>query len=180
MKGIIIENEYEVDDSILAFLKDNPTLFAEVQEELYCLHRGEKELIPYIIENDAIIVASTWMYKDQLETFLDGFLLKEFPIKKIFVHDIVRVLNDWLYSSYSSERTLVEKVINLINKGFEIFTFRSDYDSEEIFDDLNWFRKERNRFPYTYKKIKYSKEYNFFYEEGTKEYIENLKTIFLK
>lgn len=63
MKAIIIENEYEVDESIQAFLKDNPSLFSEVQEELYCLHRDVRGLIPEILNNDAIITASTWMYK---------------------------------------------------------------------------------------------------------------------
>ncbi len=50
MKAIIIENEYTVDESILAFLKDNPNLFESVQEELYCLHRNTKYLVPENLE----------------------------------------------------------------------------------------------------------------------------------
>lgn len=36
MKGLIIENEYYVDERIEAFLKDYPDLFESIDEQLFC------------------------------------------------------------------------------------------------------------------------------------------------
>lgn len=159
MKAIIIENEYTVDESILAFLKDNPNLFESVQEELYCLYRDTKSLVPEILKNDSIIAASTWMYKDQLEEFLDGFLSKGFPTMNIFAHRICNTLNEWNKEGYLGEKELVSKVVKLLDEGFIIYDFYEDmYSDKSITDSLNIFHKEYIRVPYIYKKIFYNKE----------------------
>ena len=156
MKGLIIENEYNVDITVSAFLKDNPTLFESIQEELYCLHRNTEELAQYVLDNDAIIIYSTFMYKDQLHDFLDAFLQPNFPKKEIFVYNILYHLNDWLSDSFLKEPEIINKVIKLLNKGFNIYSFFEDYEGKEITDDLNGLYKKSTRHEYTYKKVYYN------------------------
>lgn len=181
MKAIIIENEYEVDVDIQAFLKDNPTLFSEVQEELYCLHRSREELLPGIISSDAILVASTWMYKDQLEDFLDVFISGKITPKEIFAHNITDTLNNWVKEGWKGEKQIMEKIFKMLDNGWIIYSFHKDYNNEkEVFDDLNCFNREEGRYPFTYIQVKYSKEHNFFYFEGEEDKILENKLIFNK
>lgn len=125
MKGLIIENEYRVDAEVLKFLKDNPTLFTEVTELICCLKRENSDIISEVLTHDAIIVASTFMYKDQLNDFLDMFLNPSFPVKTIFINDIVSKLNNWKYcdDQLSQEPEIFEKVRLLLAKGTTIYNY---------------------------------------------------------
>ncbi len=170
MKAIIIENEYEVENCIKALLKDNPDLFESVQEELYCLHRPAESLLPEVLKNDAIIVASTWMYKDQVEEFIDGFLKPEFPKKmKIFLHYFTNELNSWKHG-WGREKELFDKVKQLIVKGFELYEFGQDHDLEgDIMDGLNsighWDDQIFPRHKTGYDLIKWDQEADLFYNK---------------
>lgn len=179
MKALIIENEYEVDERIQAFLKDNPSLFESVQEELYCLHRSHEGLFQEIMKNDAILVASTWMYKDQLETFLEAFnnpqLTKTFHF---YIFDILRTLNEWNNPiEYRREPELINLIKNLLNKGNKIFSFIENWDSDiKIIDDLNIFHSERERSPYESWEVLFDEESNLFYLKDNKYYsLEEIK-----
>jgi hypothetical protein len=180
MKAIIIENEYNVDERIEAFLKDNPSLFESVQEELYCLHRSPEELFQEIMKNDAIIVASTWVYKDQLETFLKSFnnpqLTKTFHF---YISDILRTLNEWNESSeyWRSEPELIQLILGLFKKGNKIYQFSENWDSDiEIIDNLNYMHSERKRNPYESWEVLYDKESNLFYLKDNRYYsLEKVK-----
>lgn len=180
MKAIIIENEYTLDERIEAFLKDNPNLFESVQEELYCLHRSPEGLFQEIMKNDAIIVASTWMYKDQLETFLEAFnnpqLTKTF---NFYISDVLMTLNDWNdpLESWRSEPELIELILSLLEKGNKIYSFFENWDSNiEIIDDLNYMHQERKRNPYESWEVLYDKTSNLFYLKDNKHYsLEKIK-----
>jgi len=87
MKALIIENEYDVDSSIRAFLKDNPSLFESVNEQTFCKHREMMDLARFIHEADAIIIATTWMYKDQVIEYLDFSDKKKEDIRGPFTVD---------------------------------------------------------------------------------------------
>lgn len=164
MKALIIENEYELDESIQAFLKDFPDLFEEVQEELFCLQRGKEELLPYILESDAIIVASTWMYKGQLEEFIDAFLDKRFPKKiSFFIHNFVHSVNEWKHG-FSQEKRIFEKIVKLHSSGHTINDFGEGYKGEQINDGLNYI-KTIPRTKYVYYKVSYSKPSKLFYSK---------------
>lgn len=172
MKALIIENEWEVDTYVQAFLKDNPTLFESVQEELHCLSRGPEELVQYVLANDAIIVASTFMYKDQLEDFLDAFLDPKFPVKKLFVHWITSTLNKWKLG-WTQEKDLFAKVKQLVKKGCIIYDFGEDNEkSYDIQDDLGFY-KGSSRAITGYWEVYYSEEHDLFYTEHS---YHNLKS----
>ena len=116
---------------------------------------------------DAIIVASTFMYKDQVRIFLDAFNQEGFPKKKIFVYQVVRTLNEWSVPGWRGEKEIWKGIVNLVEKGWEIFTFFEDYEKDrEILDDLNLLRKDdQKRSPYNYLPVKFSKEDELFYIE---------------
>lgn len=179
MKAIIIENEYEVDERIQAFLKDNSLLFESIQEELYCLHRSPEGLFQEIMKNDAIIVASTWMYKDQLEQFLIGFnnpqLTKTF---NFYISDVLRTLNEWNDpQDWKREPELIKLIHNLLNKGNKIFSFNENWNSDvEIIDDLNFTHLERKRGLYKSWEVSFDEESNLFYLKDNKYYsLEEVK-----
>lgn len=159
MKAIIIENEYEVDVNVQHFLQDYPDLFESVDEQLYCLHRSEEELIKRVMAADAIVVASTWMYKDQLEDFLDGFLTEGFPPKKVFAYWISKTLNEWKFypESWRREPEIIEKIEALIKKGWEFYDYYSDWTANYIPETASgaW---TSTRLPLVYQKLTQNEE----------------------
>lgn len=167
MKALIIENEYVPDESILAFIKDNPDEFESVQEELYCLHRSEKELLGYILKNDAVIVASTWMYKDQLRTFLKGLNDPKFPKKiSFYVHRFVRTLNEWKQDGWRGEKDLFAGIKLLLKNEHIIYSYEEDPEGDDsIYDDLNYSHEPRKRSKYIKFLLKYDKDSDLFYTD---------------
>lgn len=163
MRAVVIENEYDVDNYIKAFIKDNPKLFSHVEEMTFAQHRGEEAILEEVLKSEAIIVATTWMYKDQVEEYLDAFLNEKFPVKSIFVHHFVNTLNEWKTRSW--DKKLFDKVKQIFEKGFKIYDFMEDPDrNDRILDGLNMVgEKDFPRSKYTYFEIKYSKENNLFY-----------------
>lgn len=186
MTTLIIENEYDIDPQIKAFLKDNPNLFEAVSKQTFALHRKLEDLREHIMKTDSILVASTWMYKDQLEEYLDLFANPKFPKKlKFFIHSFVNKLNSWKYDEVRSLREphLFDKVVKVIKNGHEMFDYSEDgFDAEySIVDRLNIFHEEQKRRPYVYHPMRYSDEHQLFYLEGRDGYelsdmIEDFKT----
>jgi len=123
MNAIILENEYQIDSNVLALLKSNPTLFTSVKEYICCKNRTLDELKQPILDCDAIVLASTFMYLDQLNEFLDAFLNPNFPPKAIYVNDITGQLNMWKYSDSDlfKEEEIFDKVRKLLAKGFKLY-----------------------------------------------------------
>jgi hypothetical protein len=125
MNAIILENEYQVDREVVAFLNSNPTLFASVEEYICCKNRSLAQLKQPILECDAIVLASTFMYIDQLNEYLDAFLSPNFPSKIIYVNGITGKLNNWKYDStmFLREVALFEKVKQLLAKGTTLYSY---------------------------------------------------------
>lgn len=165
MTAIIIENEWTIDKSVKAFLKDNPDLFTHVIEEKYCLERDIKEILPGILESDAIIAASTWMYKDQLEDYLDKLLeISDRKTYKVYVRFLTRNLNQWKFSKHSWMRYphLVEKIQKLLDKGFELYEFHEDYGTGFFKDELAEY-PSIGREKYTYDRILLDEKTGLYY-----------------
>jgi hypothetical protein len=166
MKALIIENEFDVDHSIKAFLKDNPKLFSEVEEQIFCKDRPAEDLKSSILKADAIIVASTWMYKDQLEEYLNSFLHPKFPKKlKFFIHSFTRTINEWGHGyEFWNEKDLFAKIKQLRSKGHKLYDFFEDpRKKHNIIDDLNLSHSDHKRAKYVYKPMIYSAENDLFY-----------------
>lgn len=168
MKALIIENEYEVDTSIQAFLKDNPTLFESVDEQLFCQMRGAEELAPYIVKADAIVIATTWMYKEQVEEFIDAFLdgpLKNKPMK-FFIHWCSLKFNEWRFG-WMDEKELRAKIVKLMKRdGIIVYEYFEDDKAEHnIEDELNIMRQVWKRAKYVHFPLRYSDDENLFYND---------------
>lgn len=164
MKAIIIENEYAVDEYIQAFLQDHPDLFESVDEQLYCLHRSEEGLLEYVLEADAIVVASTWMYKDQLRQFLEGFTHPDFPPKTIYCHWLSGTLNKWKHSRHSWEREedIVKMIETLIERGWKFYEFSEDYGTEWIENTIPYARFHQRQ-KTVYFPLEYDEETGYYY-----------------
>ena len=164
MRALIIENQWDVDNDIKAFLKDHADMFTSVREELYCAHRHLEEFVPMIMESDAIIVASTFMDKDQLEDYVDAFLdgpFKDLPMK-FYICNFVYHLTKWK-RSWDSERELRGKIAQLVQNGREILCFSTSYGTGTTTDDFNYMNEDRERSVTGIHPLQYSKEHDIFY-----------------
>lgn len=147
MKALIIENEYRIDEAVEEFLQDNLTLFENVTELVSCLARKEDEILHNLLTHDTYIVASTFTYSSQLEKFLELFLKPEFPIKTLFVNNIVNRLNNWKYNktAYLRNYKVFDSVVKILEKGFILNDY---YEGED---------------GVIYSKVSFSKEDEIFY-----------------
>lgn len=94
MKTLIIENQYDVDAEIEALMHDNPETFdSEPMVLIGSLHRPAQELFEKFQECDALVIKSTFMYKDQLEDM--AALLAQSEGKKLFIHRIKDSIEEW-------------------------------------------------------------------------------------
>ena len=174
--ALVIENEYDVDNQVKAFIKDNQDLFESVDEQCFCLNRSVEGLKSFIIKSNALIIASTFMYKDQLIEYLDLFLSPNFPSQlkySFFVNDIVMKLNGWIYERpYSEETEIVNKVKQLMKAGHTIYSY-SDIGDQRVTDDLNIFYEEKERNTYVHNEVKYDEIENIFYTDHENSNLES-------
>jgi hypothetical protein len=87
MKGFIIENEYKLDKALQNFHDWGleTELFSNIEIQYSALNMGLEMLVDDIIESDAIIVQSTWMYIGQLEDYVEAFLTGKLGPKKFYI-----------------------------------------------------------------------------------------------
>jgi hypothetical protein len=156
MKGLILENEYRVDEQVVKFIAANPNLFTETTELICCLKRNMPDMVSEILANDAIILASTFMYLDQLRDFLTGFLTPQMPNKIFFVNDITSRLNNWKYSDsiLLREEELFEAVRKMLAKGHTLYSYEGHGN-------------HKGEHPYS--KVLYSDVHGVFYNEDDSE-----------
>lgn len=165
MKVLIIENEYDLDNSIKAFLKDVPDVFESVDIQLFSLNRSVGGMFELIKKVDTILIATTFMYKDQVIEYIDAFLkLPEGIHYNFFVHSACFSFNDMKRaSSWETEKIeLREKVIMLMDKGHTIYDFAEDGNTPfDIEDDYTYPSTKRHK--YRYDKLEYDHETNTFH-----------------
>lgn len=185
MKALILENEAVVDYTIRAFLKDNPDLFEKVHSEIFVVHKEIDDLKHLILTYDAIVISTTFYYKDQLEEYIDLFLNPSFPKKLTFyVHNFTGRLNEWRYDRMKSARkiNLFQKVKQLIINDHLIFDFYENWWELErdIQDELNQTHRVDENFKralYQAYKLEYSELHDIFYTSHERYNLnEQLKT----
>jgi hypothetical protein len=186
LKAIIIENEYEVPGEIRGFIKDHPGLFSDVNEQCWCKDRDMRDVGRFIVDRDAVIVMSTFMYKWQLEQFVQAFAQGPFSEKeyKFFIFHFVMKLNDWNKKgedgSYKQDfyfnhlDIMLDYLKHFIKQG-RVFSIQEDRDASSGVTDNYWWgcsgilsdpNEIRNRDPWCYKKVCYSEQHDIFYLEG--------------
>ena len=171
MKGLIIENEYDVPDEIRAFLKDNPKLFSHVEEQCFCQHRDLRELAEYIISADAIIVMSTFLYRAQLEEYVAALASGSLGKKRIYGWYVLRHLNDWnekredgSYSEaclFDAFPAFLARVKQLVMDGL-VYSIEEDINLPQRRKGYNGSRFKRH--PIHAVRVYYSQEKDEFYE----------------
>lgn len=180
MKAIVIESEYEIDEAVKAFLKDNPDLFESVDEQIACMYRPIEDIGRYVLDADAVVVASTWGNKEQLVDYAKAFVSGKLGKKKFFIDDFVRSLNKWngkdgegrYRASYIWDQPFEEVVsifIELVTK-YEVNSIERNYDvkpDDWPEDDLgSVLRKVSKRPPRNHKRILYDQKLDVFYLDG--------------
>jgi len=182
-KAIIIENERDIVGSLKGFLKDNPDLFSETTLVSQARHRpeavGEKLKEGY----NAIIVSSTFIYKDQLE---DNVKLFSDLNLTFFVEHAVTSLNELISTfiglpkhrdNFKDYNTFITTIIEWVKKDC-VYTITQDLTKpSKIFDEYHgWSTYESQwRQKWEYKLVKYSLKYNIFYDEDEEDCLFHLK-----
>lgn len=157
MKALVIENQYEVDPEIEAFIDDSD-LFESIRYAIGSSHRKPEELVEYLQDREALIAASTFMNKDQLEEMAE--LISNLEGKKIFLHRFESKLEDWMkeehtYHFYDWEK--FKENLKLIFERNEVYSFEEDWDDKSIQDEY-WermdFADKSGRGKFKHKKLK--------------------------
>lgn len=156
MKALVIENQYEVDLEIETFIDDSD-LFESVKYAIGSSHRNPKELVEYLEERDALVAASTFMDKDQLEEIAE--LIAKLEGKKIFLHRFEDKLSEWLkeertYRFYDWARFKIN--LKHIFERNEVYSFEEDWEDQTI-QDKYWermdFASKEGRGKFKHKKL---------------------------
>lgn len=179
LKALIIENEFTIPKELKGFIKDNKQLFGTVMEEVACLHRPLEDIARFIIKADAILASSTWMYKDQLEMFVEAFVTQKFgkPYKFYLHPGFCDQLNKWnkktntgqyeYYCYFDNCAKFVASIKKLVQEQ-EVYDIKPDYEAGETKKDefhqgiLDNGLKEK-RFPYKAVRIAYDEKKDLFY-----------------
>jgi len=146
-KTIILENEYSVDDEVESFMEDFPQLFGEVEKLLGIQHSSFKTISRYIDEGDIVLFNSTFLYKDQLEEFMERFAKLPFKIT-FYVGNLEHHIEEWLDtpSFYWSDRTLLFTHLGRCFKRHRIYTFKKDLETELVKDNHSNYTNKRYRY----------------------------------
>lgn len=142
MKVLVIENEMTLDDELKKFIEySEGNIFDEVEVQYAAQTMGMQFLAEQIQEADAILVQSTWMYKDQLYEYLKAFVSGQLGVKKFYVSDVSGTTWDYLVKDIADwERnepqiyTLVQRLLEL----FEVYEVSFDYDLDKKSKDKQW------------------------------------------
>jgi hypothetical protein len=146
MNPIIIENDWSISQDMEYAIQDNQKLFPEkVPTILNARNKSMGDLVEALSECDAVLIESTFIYKDQLEGLLNAFHAKAFgpQVFSFYVFHLRKYLNEWfeqdrvctgMYSrnatqSFRNHARFAEQMIDLVTteqiKLYEIgLTFR--------------------------------------------------------
>lgn len=183
MKALVIENEWEVPGEIRGFVKDNPQLFQEdeVNYQTSCRTRAPASLAKDIMEAEAIIVMSTFLYKDQLEEFVKAFAGGALGKKKFYIYSVMPKLYDWCteksyMNNFEGKQQFIANLAAMVSlqEVYEWNSNRFPRDGKPKVTDEFWdgcsmsFAKweEKERGVYTVRRILWSEEKKMFYHEG--------------
>jgi hypothetical protein len=181
LKGIAIENDFDIPGSLKGFIKDNPDLFeGEVSIVSHARHRPESILMALQKGANAIIVSSTFMYKDQLEDSVNLFNKSDIPFT-FFIEMGVQMLNKFLESrngkptayGFQDYDAFIQIVKTWVKQGLVFDIGHDVFAKDTIFDEYHGYEFDigvkRKRTPWIAEKVFYSEKYNLFYGENDKE-----------
>lgn len=176
MRTVIIENEYDMPEEIQAFIDDNPGVLGEIDLQIGSRHRPVRDLGKSIVQADAVALASTFMYKDQLEAFVTAFAvgpLSERPLK-FYVYQLTYRMNEWTAKQEDGSfkdsflfNHIEEFAANLrrLVKLHEVYSIESDSEGEYDRPGFGILAKSR-RLPLKAYRVYYSSEFDVFYNEN--------------
>jgi len=134
LKGIVVENEFELPLEVKYFTEDFAELFEKVHVEYNCLHRDVKgSFANFISQFDAIIASSTFFYREQLEDFADLFSKSEKKYS-FFLYNFDFSLEKMLRSDSSytfRDHEKLKENIAIIFQKHKVYTFGMKYSANE-------------------------------------------------
>jgi hypothetical protein len=188
VKGLIIENDWNIPGQLKGLLKDNPQVFQNVQEAVNARHWPDAVTNALVSDVNTVIVSSTFIYKDQLEDSVRLIYSLGRPIY-IIAEYIGAKINDWIgvegkynphksgFDNYDVFMTIIK---NWVNAGL-VFELAKDHKNPTVVvDDLHgWYHDDsiQERPLWTVDQVLYSEKYNMVYpsSEGEQYCIRLLK-----
>ena len=123
MKVLVIENEDMVPPEVRDFCNHGLKTgrFTEVEYNLNSRHSKMSDMQPQILNADAIVVKSNWLYKDQLEPFIHGFA-RALTHKRynFYIWDFTVTINQWAeghdVKDFANPKAIVNSLRELVVK----------------------------------------------------------------
>lgn len=97
MKSLIIENQWEIPDTLQEFIDQNPDKVGEVSEIINALSMDLADVGAAISGVDMLLMETTFYYKEQLESILHALYAGQFGprIKKVACVNLLDKLDRW-------------------------------------------------------------------------------------
>lgn len=100
LKGLVIENDSEIDEYIEKYINDNGEMFSNIEIITNALNVDPGYLFNLMNNCDTIIVKSNFLYKQQLESFVHLFQSGLLAPKNLLIYDIWNYKNIWSKKKY--------------------------------------------------------------------------------
>lgn len=177
MRALVIENAHTIPCDIEAFLYDNKDLFNSINHLLQARSYPQQEIAEKILHADAIVVSSTFIHINQLESiteflvysFLDAYTDREF---RCYIHDAARFCNWWDTMSlqdlmrFENPDRFKQNIHRMVQRGM-VYEFSESVNKPKVFDpDFPRTNAVGQRNYYEAAKIRYSEEFKGFYPEN--------------
>lgn len=141
MNAIILENQYTIDPEILGLVKDNPKVFTKTTDLIGFQMRGLDEFNHHLKSHEAIIAASTFLDKEQLEDVTH--LLTKIKGKKIFIHRFEDKVENWMRDDFDQtwlfhDFDSFKANIKTCFQNHEVYSFSEEMVTKDGMKDEIW------------------------------------------
>jgi hypothetical protein len=122
MKTLILENDWEIDNSVLQFIEKNKDKFNDIEELTLLEKRDKQEILEAVLEADILIACSTFLNTDQINFFIQ-FLSKCEKSYSIYFFRFKETLNYWNENSWNPDYKNFLESFKVIKKQHNFYSF---------------------------------------------------------
>jgi hypothetical protein len=125
MKTLILENDWEIDNSVLQFIEKNKDKFNNIEELTLLEKRDKQEILEVVLEADILIACSTFLNTDQINFFIQ-FLSKCEKSYSIYFFRFKETLNYWNENSWNPDYENFLESFKVIKKQHNFYSFNEN------------------------------------------------------
>ncbi len=122
MKTLILENDWEIDNSVLEFIEKNKDKFNDIEELILLEKRDKEEILEAVLKADILIACSTFLNTEQINFFIE-FLSKCKKSYSIYFFRFKETINYWNENSWNPHYEKFLESFKVIKKQHNFYSF---------------------------------------------------------